>query len=267
MSSGRIDLAAFWGRRARRLLPALFLVVGALALYLILNARSGLRVRTASSTSRACAAMRSRRSLYVNNWHAIFTHQSYFAQYSAPSPLQHSWSLAIEEQFYLVWPLVLLLLVRCGRRAWRRTGVILTVTLGVLSSLLMAVLFHPGSDPTRVYYGTDTRLFDLMAGATIAFVAASRRAAEPAGTSLPPRGGPAVGAGPRRVLGRRRHAGWPAQELHVRGWLPALRRARRPRRRRRTPDRSGPVLPWRSPGGRCTSSGPSRTASTCGTGP
>ena len=174
VSTGRIDLAAFWGRRARRLLPALFLVVGALALYLILNAQfgppganglvdlSGLRGDAISTL------------LYVNNWHAIFTHQSYFAQYSVPSPLQHSWSLAIEEQFYLVWPLVLLLLVRFARLAWRRTGVILTVTLGVVSSILMAVLFHPGSDPTRVYYGTDTRLFDLMAGATVAFIAASR---------------------------------------------------------------------------------------------
>ncbi len=174
VSSGRIDLAAFWGRRARRLLPALFLVVGALALYLILNAQFGAPganglVDLSDLRGDAISTL-----LYVNNWHAIFTHQSYFAQYSAPSPLQHSWSLAIEEQFYLVWPLVLLLLVRLARLAWRRTGVILTVTLGVLSSILMAVLFHPGSDPTRVYYGTDTRLFDLMAGATVAFIAASR---------------------------------------------------------------------------------------------
>ena len=112
--------------------------------------------------------------LYANNWHLIYAHQSYFAQFSTPSPLQHTWSLAIEEQFYLVWPLVLLLLLRLARGAWRRTGVIITVTLGVLSAALMAVLFNPGVDPSRIYYGTDTRLFDLMAGATLAFVAASR---------------------------------------------------------------------------------------------
>jgi hypothetical protein len=84
--------------------------------------------------------------------------------------------LAIEEQFYLVWPLVLLVLLRYGRRAWRRAGVALTVGLGVLSSILMAVLFNPSplADPSRVYFGTDTRLFDLMAGATIAFIAAAR---------------------------------------------------------------------------------------------
>ena len=172
------------------MLPALFLVVGALALYLILNAQfgppganglvdlSGLRGDAISTL------------LYVNNWHAIFTHQSYFAQYSTPSPLQHTWSLAIEEQFYLVWPLVLLLLVRFARLGWRRTGVILTVTLGVLSSILMAVLFHPGSDPTRVYYGTDTRLFDLMAGRDRGLHRRVAPAAEPAGAPHPPRGRP-----------------------------------------------------------------------------
>jgi len=110
----------------------------------------------------------------VNNWHLIYAHQSYFAQFSAPSPLQHTWSLAIEEQFYLVWPLVLLLVLRLAPRAWRKAGVVLAVALGVLSALLMAALFHPGTDPTRVYFGTDTRLFDLMAGATLAFIAASR---------------------------------------------------------------------------------------------
>jgi peptidoglycan/LPS O-acetylase OafA/YrhL len=175
VGSRRIHLAAFWGRRAKRLLPALFLVVAALAVYLIANGLwggpganglvdlSGLRGDAISTL------------LYVNNWHSIFGHQSYFAQYSAPSPLQHTWSLAIEEQFYLVWPLVLLVLLRYGRGVWRRAGVALTVGLGVLSAVLMAVLFTPGVDPSRVYYGTDTRLFDLMAGATIAFVAAARQ--------------------------------------------------------------------------------------------
>ncbi len=173
--TGRVNLPAFWGRRARRLLPALFLVVAALALYLICNAlfggpgANGL-IDLSGLRGDAIATL-----LYVNNWHLIFAHQSYFAQFSAPSPLQHTWSLAIEEQFYLIWPLLLLVLLRYGRRGWRRVGVTVTVALGVGSSVLMAALFHPGVDPSRVYYGTDTRLFDLMAGATIAFLAASRR--------------------------------------------------------------------------------------------
>jgi peptidoglycan/LPS O-acetylase OafA/YrhL len=174
VGTSRIDLVAFWGRRARRLLPALFLVVAALALYIVINAHfggpgaNGL-IDLGGLRGDALATL-----LYVNNWHLIYAHQSYFAQFSAPSPLQHTWSLAIEEQFYLVWPLVLLLLTRAVRRSWRRAGVALAVGLGVLSSILMAVMFQPGTDPSRVYYGTDTRLFDLMAGAAIAFVAAAR---------------------------------------------------------------------------------------------
>jgi peptidoglycan/LPS O-acetylase OafA/YrhL len=174
VATGRVNLAAFWGRRARRLLPALFLVVAALALYLVCNAvfggpgANGL-IDLSGLRGDAIATL-----LYVNNWHLIFAHQSYFAQFSTPSPLQHTWSLAIEEQFYLVWPLLLLVLLRYGRRGWRRAGVTVTVALGVGSSVLMAALFHPGLDPSRIYYGTDTRLFDLMAGATIAFLAASR---------------------------------------------------------------------------------------------
>jgi len=175
VGAGRVDLVAFWGRRARRLLPALFLVVLALALYLVCNAlfggpgANGL-IDLSGLRGDAIATL-----LYVNNWHLIFAHQSYFAQFSTPSPLQHTWSLAIEEQFYLVWPLVLLVLLKYGRRGWRRLGVTVTVVLGVGSSVLMAALFHPGVDPSRIYYGTDTRLFDLMAGATVAFLAAARR--------------------------------------------------------------------------------------------
>ena len=88
--------------------------------------------------------------------------------------------MAIEEQFYLVWPPVLLLLLHVTRQWWRRAGVALAVVLGLASTIAMAVLFHPGVDPSRVYYGTDTRLFDLMAGAALAFVAASRPQPGPA---------------------------------------------------------------------------------------
>ncbi|HEY1830519.1 MAG TPA: acyltransferase [Acidimicrobiales bacterium] len=173
-ASGRINLANFWARRARRLLPALFLMVFALAIYVVINAQLGgpganALIDLSDLRGDAIATL-----LYVGNWHAIFAHQSYFAQFSTPSPLQHTWSLAIEEQFYLVWPLLLVLLLKVGRRSWRQFGLVVTVTVGLASAGLMALLFHPGGDPTRVYYGTDTRLFDLMAGATLAFLAASR---------------------------------------------------------------------------------------------
>src|SRR5580698_739365 len=108
VTTARIKLAAFWARRARRLLPALFLVLGAIALYVVLNGRFGppgsaAQVDLSGLRGDALATL-----FYVANWHAIFAHQSYFAQFSAPSPLEHTWSLAIEEQFYLVWPPVLL---------------------------------------------------------------------------------------------------------------------------------------------------------------
>ena len=170
----RIDLLAFWGRRAKRLLPALFLMVGAVALYLIVNAYLGGPGANGLVDLTALRGDAISTLLYVNNWHSIFAHQSYFAQFSTPSPFQHTWSLAIEEQFYLVWPPVLLLLFHFFRRSWRSAGRVLTIALGLLSALIMAVLFHPGTDPSRVYYGTDSRLFDLMAGATLAFVAAAR---------------------------------------------------------------------------------------------
>jgi peptidoglycan/LPS O-acetylase OafA/YrhL len=175
-----LRLVDFWARRAKRLLPALFLVLVALAAYLILNGRlggpgaNGL-VDLSGLRGDALATL-----LYVGNWHAIFAHQSYFAQFSSPSPLQHTWSLAIEEQFYLVWPPVLLVMLRFAPKSWRRVGTVVAVAGALLSAGLMALLFHPGGDPTRIYYGTDTRLFDLMAGVTVAFLAAARPQPGPA---------------------------------------------------------------------------------------
>ena len=172
--NGALDLARFWARRAKRLLPALFLVVAALGLYLILNGRFGGAgangsVELSNLRGDALATL-----LYVGNWHAIYADQSYFTQFSAPSPLAHTWSLAIEEQFYLLWPPVLLVLFALAGRAWRRVGLLIAVAGALGSAALMALLYHPGVDPTRIYYGTDTRLFDLMAGAALAFVVAAR---------------------------------------------------------------------------------------------
>ncbi len=175
VATGTINLPGFWSRRARRLLPALFLVVLALALYVVCNAAFGGPGANGLIDLSALRGDAISTLLYVNNWHAIYAHQSSFAQFSSPlTTPAHLVSGSLREQFYLVWPLALLLLVRLARRSWRQYGLGLTVVLGLASAALMALLFHPGADPTRIYYGTDTRLFDLMAGATVAFVAAAR---------------------------------------------------------------------------------------------
>ena len=112
---------------------------------------------------------------YVTNWYLIVDQQSYFELVGRPPLLQHLWSLAIEEQFYLVWPLVLALLV--GRL--HRVGISGSSSAARLPlRVLMAVLWQPGSEPTRVYYGTDTRAAGLLIGAALAFVWAPWSAAQ-----------------------------------------------------------------------------------------
>jgi peptidoglycan/LPS O-acetylase OafA/YrhL len=114
--------------------------------------------------------------LYVTNWWLIAEHSSYFAQFGPPSPLGHLWSLAVEEQFYLIWPWLLLLGLRWKRRGSGR-GIGLaaaSLLLAAASAVTMALLYHPGYDPTRVYDGTDTRAFALLIGAALAFVWPSR---------------------------------------------------------------------------------------------
>ena len=106
---------------------------------------------------------------YVANWRPVFAGLSYFDRFSVPSPLRHTWSLGIEEQYYVVWPLLLLAILRVGRLS---LGRLLAVTLVLLASsaLLMALLFRPDSDPSRVYYGTDTRAQSLLVGAALAML-------------------------------------------------------------------------------------------------
>jgi peptidoglycan/LPS O-acetylase OafA/YrhL len=170
--SGSIDLMRFWGRRARRLLPALFLVLLAVCVYSVVWARS---------TQRESLRLDALSTLgYAANWRLALTHQSYFAQYDDPSPLRHMWSLGIEEQFYLAFPLLLLgwLALSRGRTRLLRAG----LGLGALASAaLMATLYEPSVDPSRVYYGTDTRAQALLVGAFLALFLADhpRRRSDP----------------------------------------------------------------------------------------
>ncbi len=118
--------------------------------------------------------------LYVSNWWLIFHHVSYFASFGSPSPLNHLWSLAVEEQFYIIWPFLLLLGIRFIREVPLPSGVRprlagATLLLAAASAIAMALLYHPSLDPSRVYYGTDTRASELLIGAALAMIWPSRR--------------------------------------------------------------------------------------------
>ena len=194
-ASGRVKLGDFWLRRARRLLPALFVMLAVVTVWVNAFNRAfvpGYRGDVIAS------------GLYVNNWWYIFQHDSYYSRFAPPAPLDHLWSLAVEEQFYLVWPWVVLAMVLLAgwlmkrrrvrllgpgthvggsadggaaltaatasgtggendflssRARWAMAGVALV--LAVASAIEMAMLYHPGYDPTRVYEGTDTRAFEI----------------------------------------------------------------------------------------------------------
>ncbi len=160
-----LGLANFWVRRARRLLPALFVVLIAVAVWVA--------VMDASQLSQVRRQVISA-ALYVGNWSTIAHNGSYFARFAAPLPLDHLWSLAIEEQFYLIWPWLLLGGIYMFRT--RRRLAIATLCLAVVSAWLMGHFFQPGLDPTRAYEGTDTRAFGLLIGAAMAMVWGGRRA-------------------------------------------------------------------------------------------
>jgi peptidoglycan/LPS O-acetylase OafA/YrhL/lysophospholipase L1-like esterase len=165
---GRIDFGAFWLRRARRLLPALVLVVIAVGAYAVFVARPDELERIRGDTFGSL--------LYVANWRQLFE-SSYFAKLATPSPLRHTWSLGIEEQWYLVWPLALVLMIRLTRdRRWAVIG--LTAALAIGSAALMAAFFQ-SADPSRVYYGTDTRAQALLLGAVLAFLVTRPRRRRP----------------------------------------------------------------------------------------
>jgi len=160
-TEGRIRLRRFWGRRYRRLMPASLLCLTGVVVFGWLVATPGQLVTLRGDVLASL--------LYVANWRFIVTQQSYAQVFSAPSPVLHFWSLAIEEQFYLVFPLVVAAVLALAHGSRRALGAVLTV-LAVGSLGLMWVLYTPGQDPSRVYYGTGTRAFELLLGALLAIV-------------------------------------------------------------------------------------------------
>jgi peptidoglycan/LPS O-acetylase OafA/YrhL len=156
--SNHINLGQFWLRRGRRLLPALFLVIICSLVFAVLFLPDEVaRLRADALASFA----------YVTNWYLIFSQQSYFEAVGRPSLLRHLWSLAVEEQFYLIWPLIFVLTMSRFRK---RTVLVGVAIAALISLVLMAVLYAPGADPSRVYYGTDTRASGILIGVALAFI-------------------------------------------------------------------------------------------------
>ena len=154
-ASGRLDLRRFWLARARRLMPSLVVV-----LLSVLVAASFWTIpsRRGSVSGDVVATL-----LYYANWRFLLGDEAYFNANGTPSPLRHAWSLAIEEQYYLFFPIILLIIARFVHR--RRSLSFIFAVLAAASAAWMAYLYVPGVDPTRVYYGTDTRAFELLIGA------------------------------------------------------------------------------------------------------
>ncbi len=154
----RTDLIEFWLRRARRLLPVLALVLLATTLYAAIALQDTLidHLREVGAAA-----------VYITNWDQILRGVSYFEMFERPSQLRHLWSLAVEEQFYIVWPVVFALGARLLRLRWLWCG---AVAAAALSIVWMAILFTPGDEPSRVYFGSDARAFTILIGAAAAFV-------------------------------------------------------------------------------------------------
>jgi len=205
--AGSISLRAFWARRLRRLMPASLLAIALSAVYVWVAAPHA--VATAFRGDGLAALFD------VANWRFVLAERGYLDTFATAtgataeqSPVLHFWSLAIEEQFYLVFPVLLAGLLVITRR--RRALLAAALSLGAAASLLLGVVFVSGDNTTRAYFGTDTRAAELLIGALLALVAARRRATE------------ATRAAPGTRIGALAHlaalAGWLALGALILAW-------------------------------------------------
>ena len=159
-ASGRINVMGFWAGRFRRLLPALLFVLLGVVAYTVLwaepTSKHSIRIDVLASLA------------YVVNWRFILEHVGYFASATAPSPVRHLWSLSVEEQFYLIFPLLLIFLSRRARSARQLVPAI--ATLVVISTVWTGWLALHGASDTRMYEGTDCRLATILLGVLAAVI-------------------------------------------------------------------------------------------------
>ena len=163
--TGAVDLGRFWSRRLRRLMPASLAMIAAVALWGWTQVESGQLDRLRGDLLAMAG--------YVANWRFIVTGQSYFDVSGEPSLVRHAWSLAVEEQFYLAWPILVVGLLLLGRGR-HRVLVAFSVVAATASAVWMAAIYDP-SNPSRAYYGTDTRTSQILIGALLAMAVAKGR--------------------------------------------------------------------------------------------
>ncbi|MCY7906467.1 acyltransferase family protein [Bacillus inaquosorum] len=154
-----LDFRDFWVRRIRRLLPAAYLMIFFTVIWVVLFDRELLHTIRGDAISSL---------FYMSNWWFIFHKLSYFDSFGSPSPLKNLWSLAIEEQFYMIWPMFLVVGMYIFKNRARLAAAV--SLLALCSAVMMSLLYEPGGDPSRVYYGTDTRSFALLIGCALALV-------------------------------------------------------------------------------------------------
>lgn len=157
--NGKINFKTFWVKRFRRLIPALVVMLVSIGTWITLFQRDflvGLRGEILAAFT------------YISNWYYVFQEHSYFTKFAPPSPLQHMWSLAVEEQFYIIWPVIMLIALTFVKSKGKLAVFILL--LSVISAEAMAFMFTPDVDPSRVYFGTDTRAFSILLGAALAII-------------------------------------------------------------------------------------------------
>jgi peptidoglycan/LPS O-acetylase OafA/YrhL len=157
-ATGAVSLIAFWGRRVRRLLPALSVMLVGVSLLVQVVGTPDL-IRTTRSDGPWVQAN-------LINWHLLAESAGYWDRFGQTRVFEHLWSIAVEEQFYLVWPVLVLVLARYGRRPERSVAVL--AAAASVASLTLMITLVSSADPTRVYTGTDTRAFSLLLGALLA---------------------------------------------------------------------------------------------------